>query len=468
MADDYSQLSFGEDVPSSPGFEEIPIEQHLGLPTFNERDIPIEQRNLDLGSVDIPNLATSPALGSGASRSTSFLEGSTSSESQNSAVSNSTAGSTSTPEWVQQPSAYSGDGFGDFQNALGMNNLQHQSVATQQVLGQTLRDKMGNLGQGERASINDKYNTLNENVQGNMAGRGLSGSSLTTTGRLDVESQRQQEMGALEDKLLGQRMAAETDVAKGISDTLFGSSDQSTGLMGSLLGSGGMGQRDIGTSLLQSMNQSANSSAGTGSSSGGGSAGGGSTGGGSTQRTASQQALDRAQADAAYANSANQAKKTQIQYSENQRMYDAYNAETQRNNYNESQANKPDYNGPATTDNPAGGGGGGGGGGPSGPGNSNNLGKQGSLGPPDGKTNKDGSPLKPSGDVDTWEDDEGNKFLYLTPDGGIIEDEAHFEANKAAIEGADAQTYVMWSGNSSDMGGNNMGSGNLGSMSGMA
>ena len=155
-------------------------------------------------------------------------------------------------------------GFQTLQPKLMSNQLQQSAVSEQQGLRGRLSNLLDQQGSGERARIDDAFQTAANNATGGLASRGFAGSSLNIPAQLGVERERNMAHMQLNDSLLGRRMGMESDVSKNISDLLFGSSEQATNLQAALLGAQGIGN------FAESESQSAPPSGG-GSSGGAGS-----------------------------------------------------------------------------------------------------------------------------------------------------------------------------------------------------
>lgn len=149
--------------------------------------------------------------------------------------------STSTPTFMMPDFGKIGQGFQGLQGGVRSNQLQDRAVREQM----SLRNRIGGLitqsGEGQRGRINEAFQTASRNVAGGLQRRGFAGSSLNLPGQLGVERERTGAIGDLEDRLLSQRISADTGITGSISDLLFGSSEQATNLLGGILGSGGIG-----------------------------------------------------------------------------------------------------------------------------------------------------------------------------------------------------------------------------------
>lgn len=153
--------------------------------------------------------------------------------------------SSSTPGFLLPDFGKIGQGFQGLQRGIEPTELQGQAVGEQRNLRSTLDSLLGDFGAGQRARINEGFNTAARNVTGGLQSRGFAGSSLNLPAQLGVERERQLSLGDLEDRLLGRRIESESGIAKNISDILFGSAGQATDLLGSLLASGGIGTSSV-------------------------------------------------------------------------------------------------------------------------------------------------------------------------------------------------------------------------------
>ncbi len=190
--------------------------------------------------------------------------------------------SSSTPLFGLPDFGQVGQGFDQLQPRAGViNPLQEAAARQQQGLRGTLQGLFGNLGEGQRARIDQQAQTASNNVAGNIRSRGFAGSSLNLPGQLGVEGARQSALGDLGNQLLGQRRESETGISGNISDILFGASGQNSQLLAALLSSGGIGtsSRSAEGGTTGSFSRGGLSSGGGGRFSAGGAPGGGGFGG---------------------------------------------------------------------------------------------------------------------------------------------------------------------------------------------
>jgi hypothetical protein len=120
-------------------------------------------------------------------------------------------------------------------------------------------------GEGQRARIDQEFETTANNAAGGLAARGFGGSSLQLTEALGVERERQLARGSLEDSIIAQRLGSDQAYSQAIAGMTGQSGDAQVSLMRALLG--------LGTS------SSSSSGSLPGGSSGGGGDGGGYDGG---------------------------------------------------------------------------------------------------------------------------------------------------------------------------------------------
>lgn len=195
---------------------------------------------------------------------TKFLGTEAQSTSYSTGESGSDSAQRSEGRFVYQPDEYAGEGYGTYQDAGGLNALQQSAIDRQTALRDSLGDLYADKGAGQRAAIESQYDTHSKNVTGSLIGRGFGGSSLNLVGQAGVEAGRQAEFDRLEEALMGQRMSDESQISSNISDLLFGSEDQRSKLFDALLGSGGIGRDDTGTSSSYSLTSGASQSTGIG------------------------------------------------------------------------------------------------------------------------------------------------------------------------------------------------------------
>jgi hypothetical protein len=132
-------------------------------------------------------------------------------------------------------------GYDLLQPGIAENELQGRAVKEQQGLRGRIEGLLTQHGEGERARITDTFDTAANNATGGLASRGFSGSSLNIPAQLGVARERNMAEADLNDRLISQRVGADQSITKNISDLLFGASGQSTDLLGSILGAGGIG-----------------------------------------------------------------------------------------------------------------------------------------------------------------------------------------------------------------------------------
>ena len=102
--------------------------------------------------------------------------------------------------------------------------------------GEALRGVFAQAGQGAQRSINESFDTVADNVTGDLAARGLGGSSLQLTSQTAVERERQGALGGLLDSLLGQQIQTQVGVTGNLSNLLQGSAGQQFNLLNALIG----------------------------------------------------------------------------------------------------------------------------------------------------------------------------------------------------------------------------------------
>lgn len=147
----------------------------------------------------------------------------------------------STPELMLPDMGKVKSGFDLFQGGMQNNELQRMAVDEQRGLRGRLDTLLNQNGAGQRARITDRFDTASRNATGALVKRGFAGSSLNLPAQTGVERERSMALGDLNDRLLQQRMGMESGVSKNISDLLFGSSEQGTNMLASILGSGRIG-----------------------------------------------------------------------------------------------------------------------------------------------------------------------------------------------------------------------------------
>jgi hypothetical protein len=97
-------------------------------------------------------------------------------------------------------------------------------------------DLLTAYGQGQRARIDQEFETTANNAAGGLAARGFGGSSLQLTEALGVERERQLARGSLEDSIIGQRLQNSQTYAQLIAQQTGQSGDAQVSLMRALLG----------------------------------------------------------------------------------------------------------------------------------------------------------------------------------------------------------------------------------------
>ncbi len=102
--------------------------------------------------------------------------------------------------------------------------------------GGVLQGVFAEAGRGAAASIEQSFDTLANNVTGNLASRGLGGSSLQVTNQAAVEGGRQGALGGLFGDLFSQQLEAQTGIFGNISNLLQGAAGQQFNLLDSLMG----------------------------------------------------------------------------------------------------------------------------------------------------------------------------------------------------------------------------------------
>lgn len=169
--------------------------------------------------------------------------------------------------------------FGQLLGYAGQTNANSQgAINTFQNLGSSLNSMFDQYGAGQRAQVNQAFDTTRNNVLGRLAARGFGGSNLAAVGDIGVEKNRQLALGQLNDQLLGQRIGAAQNVAQGLAGAYTNAGNQNLTLTGQMLGL----SRGINNTNPQGFG-----TAGVGgqqiipNASGGGSGGGGGGGGGS-------------------------------------------------------------------------------------------------------------------------------------------------------------------------------------------
>ncbi len=230
----------GPDQVSSPGFQELLLgdgsaadQQELttfgGGGAFNEVDARFD-------SILPP--ANSPTTPPGISRGGRIAGGGFDA---GGADSSSRSQSTSTPSLLAPDAGDIRNDFTQLQGGIGLNQPQSQALGVVQDNGNTIRGLLGDSRNGQEARINQDAQTASNNVSGSLIGRGFGGSSLNLVGQQAVEGNRQQALNDLSLGRLDENIANESNTAKGLSDLLFGSANQSTKLLGGILGSAGLG-----------------------------------------------------------------------------------------------------------------------------------------------------------------------------------------------------------------------------------
>lgn len=238
LGDSISQPGSGDGV-SQPGFQELLLgdgseadQQELTTfggdfgGGFNENDA---QRNDPRFESILPTLS----LGQGLSQPGGGQVGGS--------ASSSTSQSSSVPGVLAPDAGEIRQDFGQLQGGIGINDPQSQAIAQQQNLSDTTRGLLQGAGAGQRARINDQFDTAANNAAGVFNSRGFAGSSLNINAQQQVEGGRQSALTGLQDQLLGQKTDSEIANATSISDLLFGSANQATDLLGGILGSSGIG-----------------------------------------------------------------------------------------------------------------------------------------------------------------------------------------------------------------------------------
>lgn len=127
--------------------------------------------------------------------------------------------------------------FGDlFKQAEKLGQNAQPAVDVFRQLGDQLGSLFQNYGQGQRQAINQRFDTEKNNALGSLAKRGFSGSSLAGSTGSAMERDRSLALGSFEDSLLGQRIGASQEVAKGLAGAHMGAADLSQRLREALLG----------------------------------------------------------------------------------------------------------------------------------------------------------------------------------------------------------------------------------------
>ncbi len=157
------------------------------------------------------------------------------------------SGSSSTPVFLQPDAGKIGAGFDFLQPRTGVGNqLQADAVGEQQNLGSILGSLLGDTESTRRGEITEGFQAAGDLAAGGLQRRGIDPNLLGA--QTGIQREQGLSLGDLNDQLSQQRISGETDIANSISQLLLGSSEQAGGLLASLLGAGGIGNRSSSSS----------------------------------------------------------------------------------------------------------------------------------------------------------------------------------------------------------------------------